>query len=127
MRGLSDNVENLGYLPHRETTELQQGANVLLLPLRDEPEYAKALPGKIFEYLAARRPVLGIGQEGGAAARVLNDAGAGVMYGWDRVEPVRNFIESAWERHLTGEDGPTTGDVAGYSRLALTEKLAGIL
>ena len=71
--------------------------------------------------------MLGIGQEGGAAARVLNDAGAGVMYGWDRVEPVRNFIESAWERHLAGEDGPTTGDVAGYSRLALTEKLAGIL
>ena len=127
VRGLSGNVENLGYLPHRETTELQQGANVLLLPLRDEPEYAKALPGKIFEYLAARRPVLGIGQEGSAAAQVLNDAGAGAMYGWERVEPVRNFIESAWERHLSGEDGPNEGDVSAYSRLALTEKLAGIL
>ena len=127
VRGLADNVENLGYLPHRETTELQQAANVLLLPLRDEPEYAKALPGKIFEYLAARRPVLGIGQEGGAAAGVLNGAGAGVMYDWERVEPVRNFIESAWERHLAGEDGPLDGDMAQYSRLALTKKLAGIL
>ena len=79
VRGLSDNVEDLGYQPHLKTTRLQQSANILMLPLRQEPEYAKALPGKIFEYLAARRPVLGIGQEGGAAALVLQDAGAGVM------------------------------------------------
>ncbi len=126
-RGLTANVENLGYLPHQETVALQRSANVLLLPLRQEPEYAKALPGKIFEYLAARRPVLGIGQEGGAAAAVLKDSGAGVMYDWDRVEPVRNFIDSAWERHLQGADSAPAGDIAGYSRLALTEKLTGIL
>ena len=126
-RGLSDHVENLGYLPHYKTTELQQSANVLMLPLRQEPEYAKALPGKIFEYLAARRPVLGIGAEGGAAAGVLADAGAGAMYDWDRTEPVRNFIDAAWERHLSGEDGPQQGNIAAYSRRALTEKLASIL
>lgn len=126
-RGLGENLEDLGYLPHFKSNALQQNANVLLLPLRDEPEYAKALPGKIFEYLAARRPVLGIGQEGGAAANVLNDAGAGTMYGWDRTEPLRNWIESAWERHLAGTDGPVEGNIDKYSRLALTEKLSKIL
>ena len=126
-RGLSGNVENLGYLPHHETVDLQRSANVLLLPLRQEPEYAKALPGKIFEYLAARRPILGIGQEGGAAASVLSDAVAGVMYDWSRQEPVRNFIESAWERHLVGADAAPEGDISKYSRIALTEKLTGIL
>lgn len=127
VRGLSDNVEDLGYQPHIKTTRLQQSANILMLPLRQEPEYAKALPGKIFEYLAARRPVLGIGQEGGAAALVLQDAGAGVMYDWDRVEPVRNYIESAWERHLAGEDARLEGNISKYSRLSLTEKLSAVL
>ncbi|MBO6169408.1 MAG: glycosyltransferase [Bacteroidales bacterium] len=127
MRGLADNVENLGYLPHFKTTDLQQSANVLLLPLRDEPEYAKALPGKIFEYLAARRPVLGIGQEGGAAAKLLGSTGSGVMYGWDRVEPLRNYIDSAWEKHLAGDDGPLQTDVSEFSREALTEKLSRLL
>ena len=123
-RGLSDNVENLGYLPHPQTVELQRSANVLMLPLRQEPEYAKALPGKIFEYMAARRPVLGIGQEGGAAATMLSDSGAGVMYDWDRTEPIRSFIDASWERHLQGTDGPCTGNIAAYSRLELTRRLA---
>ncbi|MBR4826995.1 MAG: glycosyltransferase [Bacteroidales bacterium] len=127
VRGLSDNVDNLGYLPHYQTVVEQRSANVLILPLRQEPEYEKALPGKIFEYLAARRPVLGIGQENGAAAAVLKDAEAGVMYDWDREEPVRNYIESCWERHLSGEDGPTGGSIQKYSRIEITRRLAEIL
>ena len=127
IRGLADNVENLGYLPHQQTVELQRSANVLLLPLRQEPEYAKALPGKIFEYLAARRPVLGIGQEGGAAASVLKDAGAGVMYDWERSESMRNWIESAWDRHLAGKEGLSGGDIEAYSRERLTQKISALL
>ncbi|MBP5558685.1 MAG: glycosyltransferase [Bacteroidales bacterium] len=127
VRGLSDNVDDLGYLPHYKTVEEQRSANVLLLLLRHEPEYAKALPGKIFEYLAARRPVLGIGQEDSASARVLGETGAGVMYDWDREESIRNYIDSAWERHLRGEDGPCTGDISAFSRIELTRRMAEIL
>ena len=127
MRGLGDNVDNLGYISHTQTIQEQRNANILIMPLREEPELAKILPGKIFEYLAARRPILGIGQESGAAADVLKDAGAGVIYDWDRVEPVRNYIESAWERHLLGADDSPKGDISKYSRLELTKKLAEIL
>ena len=127
VRGLGDNVDNLGYISHTQTIQEQRSANVLIMPLREEPELAKILPGKIFEYLAARRPILGIGQEKGAVADVLKDAGAGVIYDWDRTEPVRNFIESAWERHLIGEDDAPKGEIAKYSRLELTRKLTEIL
>ncbi len=127
VRGLSDNVDDLGYLPHFQTVAEQRSANVLILPLRQEPEYAKVLPGKIFEYLAARRPVLGIGQENGAAAAVLKDSGAGVMFDWDRTDPIRNWIDSAWERHLRGEEAPCEGNISSYSRLELTRKLSEIL
>ena len=81
-------------------------------------EYAKVLPGKIFEYLAAGRPVLGIGQEDGAAAEVLRDAGAGGMFGWDRRDGLMEFICGAHD----GASG-----IGKYSRRVLTEKLVELL
>ncbi len=117
-RGLGDNLVNLGYLPHSQTVAEQRGADVLLLPLRQEPEYAKVLPGKIFEYLAALRPVLGIGEVDSAAATILRDSGAGEMFGWDEKDALMEFI---METH------PSPSGVDRYSRRRLTERLVELL
>ena len=117
-RGLGDNLVELGYLPHDETVREQRAADILLLPLRREPEYAKVLPGKIFEYLAARRPVLGIGQEDGAAAAILRNAGAGDMFDWDKQDELLAFLDA---------EHPQTSGIEKYSRRALTAQLAEIL
>ena len=126
-RGLQANLSNEGYLPHDRTVQEQRAADILLLPLRQEPEYRKVLPGKIFEYLASRRPVLGIGQEDGAAATLLQETGAGHMFGWDKEAELREFIGAEWQKHLLGEQEPLQSDIAQYSRKSLTEKLTGIL
>lgn len=125
--GLGEQLENLGYLPHTAVTTEQQSAAVLLLPLRREPEYAAVLPGKIFEYLAARRPVLGIGQSDGAAAKVLRDAGAGEMYDWDETAPLQAFIKREWQRWLEGDNSPLPGAADKYARPELTRQLVALL
>ncbi len=125
--GLGEQLENLGYLPHTAVTTEQQSAAVLLLPLRREPEYAAVLPGKIFEYLAARRPVLGIGQSDGAAAKVLRDAGAGEMYDWDETAPLHAFIKREWQRWLEGDNSPLPGAADKYARPELTRQLVALL
>ena len=126
-RGLGANLQDLGYLPHAETVSAQKGADILMLPLRQEPEYAKVYPGKLFEYLAARRPVLGIGQEDGACAAVLAQTGAGVMYDWDKLEPVQSFIDAQWERFKIGDNCPIHSDISKYERKVLTQKLVELL
>ena len=126
--GLEENLETPGYLPHTETVVLQRKAAVLILPLRHEPEYRKVLPGKIFEYLAARRPVLGIGQEDGAAAKVLSDSGSGVMFDWDREAEMDGFIGDVWEEfRRNGGPREIDNDIEEYTRKALTGRLARIL
>ena len=117
-RGLGDNLVELGYLPHDETVREQRAADILLLPLRQEPEYAKVLPGKIFEYLAARRPVLGIGQPDGAAAQILRDAGAGEMFDWDQRDQLLAFLDA---------EHPEATGIEKYSRRSLTAQLTQIL
>ena len=81
--GLEDNLNNLGYQPHAKAIEEQRQASLLILPLRKEPEYKAVLPGKLFEYLASWRPVLGIGQPDGAMSMILNNTKTGLVLDWE--------------------------------------------
>ena len=116
-RGLGPNLDNLGYRSHDVAVAEQRAASLLILPLRQEPEYRNVLPGKIFEYLAARRPVLGIGQEDGAAAQVLADTRTGVMCDWDQSAAIRSAVDRAWSAHLAASSpaAPPTAATAASS------------
>ena len=125
--GLSDNLVLLGPLPHADAVREQRSASLLLLPLRNDPQYAPILPGKLFEYLAARRPVLGIGQEEGAMAHVLFSTRAGITADWEDPAPMRAFIANAWRQHCEGGVPATTGDISPYTRRITTHALALLL
>ena len=67
--GLDEVVENRGYLPHRDAVRLVKSADALLLPMfsTDDPaERVAYASGKVFEYIAAGRPILALTQEGDA-------------------------------------------------------------
>jgi hypothetical protein len=122
--GLSEAVDNVGYLPHSEAVEQQRNASILILPLRKEPEYKAVLPGKLFEYLASRRPVLGIGQPDGAMAMILNETKTGVVLDWEDREAIALFIDSCWEKHLAGELATDGADISQFTRRNLTRRMA---
>ena len=125
--GLADHVVSLGSCKHADAVREQRSASVLLLPLREDPEYRPILPGKLFEYLAARRPVLGIGQEDGAMAEVLTETDAGITADWNNAAAVLSFLETAWQQHLAGGVPATRGVIAAYTREHLTHRLAQLL
>ena len=124
---LIDNVISLGYCNHATAVREQRGASVLLLPLRNDPQYRPILPGKLFEYLAARRPVLGIGQRDGAMARVLTETAAGATFDWADADGLRTFLADAWKQHLAGGVPATAGNIGPYSRRATAHALAALL
>jgi glycosyltransferase involved in cell wall biosynthesis len=64
-------------VPHTEMPWLLAAADICLVPLRDVPLFATFIPSKMFECLAAGRPV--IGSVTGEAAQLLAEAGAVVV------------------------------------------------
>ena len=122
--GLSEAVNNIGYLPHSEAVEQQRNASLLILPLRKEPEYKAVLPGKLFEYLASRRPVLGIGQPDGAMAMILKQTQTGTVIDWGDRGAIKQFIDSCWKKHLAGELTIDGGDISQFTRRNLTRRMA---
>lgn len=125
--GLGPNLVNLGYQSHEVAVREQRNASVLILPLRKEPEYEAVLPGKLFEYLASRRPILGIGQTDGAMAQVVRKTGSGIVYNWDDEEKIRRWIDFSWEEFKNNELMDNASDISMYSRRRLTKRLASLL
>lgn len=125
--GLADNMTDAGYQPHSAAVQEQQNASVLILPLRKEPEYKAVLPGKLFEYMASMRPVLGIGQSDGAMAVILERTKTGTVLEWNDKEAIAKYIDISWEKHQKGELTAADADISGYSRRALTRRMADLL
>ncbi len=125
--GLGQNLRDFGYQSHEVAVREQLNASVLILPLRKEPEYEAVLPGKLFEYLASRRPILGIGQTEGAMAKVVRETGSGVVYNWDEEKKIKAWIDLCWDEFKNDELKDNMSDISKYSRRKLTKRLASLL
>lgn len=116
-----------GYVSHDETVLEQRSADLLLLPLREGVEGGKIVPGKTFEYLAARRRILGIGDAYGSAAQILSQTGSGKMLAWDDEEGMRSELMASWKAFCEGSYLIENTDIEQYSRRALSGRLAQLL
>ncbi len=122
--GLKDNLIDLGYQPHEVAVDEQRKASLLILPLRKEPEYKAVLPGKLFEYIASRRPVLGIGQPDGAMAMIMDSTKTGTVLDWNDREAVGRFIDRCWCDHCKGTLTVEGTDISQFTRRNLTRRMA---
>ncbi len=125
--GLAANLRDIGYVSHQDAVREQKNASVLILPLRKEPEYKATIPGKLFEYLASRRPVLGIGQKDGAMARILESSKAGVVSDWNEYAEIYRHISNCWELFKADKLEAGTENIEKYTRKALTRDMAALM
>jgi glycosyltransferase involved in cell wall biosynthesis len=97
---LGDRLELLPFVSRRRSLAYQRDSEALLMLLPDAGERgAPVLPGKIFEYLAAERPILAAVPPAGAAANLIREAGAGVVVAPDDVDGIREALiglEARW-------------------------------
>ena len=74
-RGLS-NVDVIGSVPHERVPSLYANADAAVVLLRDRPLFRGALPTKMFEAMAAGRPV--VLSSRGEAGELIERCGGGV-------------------------------------------------
>lgn len=127
--GLEGIVETPGYLPHRESIHHMVGSDVLVLLLNkvETNTNAQVSTGKLFEYLASRRPILALIPEDTDAAKLINELGAGKVIDPDDVKGIENTIYEMYMRYKNGELKAHTAGLERFNRKKLTGHLADIL
>ena len=123
--GVDGAIEIAGALPHAQALARQRRSDVLLIlgPENREPEIQ--VPGKLYEYFAARRPILSLSRAGGAIAEIVAMAGVPC----ERAEPdAPAAIAAAITRlvaHDAEPDAPSANDATASFRYdRLTDRLA---
>ena len=129
--GLADRLELIPYVPRRRALELQRDSEALLLLIPEAGGRGRGvLSGKVFEYLAAERPILAVVPPDGAAAALIRETGAGVVVPPEDVPAIREALEGLHARWQAGQLDGTPLDPETKRRLsreARIEELAELL
>jgi glycosyltransferase involved in cell wall biosynthesis len=129
--GLGDRLQLVPYAPRAESLRLQRDSEALLLLVPDADGRGKGvLSGKVFEYLAAGRPILAVVPPDGAAAELLRETRAGMVVAPDDVEGMRVALQVLHSRFVDGGLHDTELSKAARDRLSRrtrVEELAALL
>ncbi|MEG1377040.1 MAG: glycosyltransferase family 4 protein, partial [Myroides sp.] len=123
-----DNYLNiLGYVSHTEALKYQRSSQVLLLIEIDSFETIGIIPGKLFEYMAAERPILAIGPKQSDVEKIIKDTNAGKYFNYDNLQEVKQYILDCYTKYKQNNLKVHGIGLQYFSRKKLTEKLAGVI
>jgi glycosyltransferase involved in cell wall biosynthesis len=125
--GLSNHVNNLGYLSHDDAIVAQCSSQVLLLIEIDSEETKCIIPGKLFEYMVSERPIIAIGPAKADFAQIIKETNTGTFFTYDELESLKAQIQFCFEQYQQNNLKVFPVGLQQYSRKALTEKLAKLL
>ena len=129
--GLGDRLELLPHVSRREALALQRDSDALLLLIPDAGGRGQGvLSGKVFEYLAAERPILAAVPPEGAAAELIRETGAGAVAAPDDVPALTRALtdlHAAWTAGSLDGTALSAEDRERLGRGARVEELAEVL
>jgi glycosyltransferase involved in cell wall biosynthesis len=112
--GVGELVEHVGLLDREKALALQRSADVLILLTSGHSSEAT---GKLYEYLAAGRPILALA-EGNEAERIVRETHTGVAVPPDDVDAIAGALRAAERGELARDYAPWGIERYAYPGLA---------
>lgn len=118
-------VEFNTHVSHREAVVFMQSSSLLLLIIPRIKHNKGIITGKIFEYMASGRPILGIGPVDGDASQILSESQSGKMFDYDDFYGIYDYLISCINGTLV--HSPQYDVINMWSRREQFRKLISLL
>ena len=126
--GLKDVVSLHPWIPRDVALEMQRESQVLLFLNWDDPGEIGVYTAKVFEYLAARRPILAVGGPRGVVTELLEETSAGVHpIGYEQLKHMLIELYNQYKAHGYVPYRGYEERVAKYSHREMARRFAELL
>jgi hypothetical protein len=125
--GLESHLDLIGYVPHEEAIKYQHKSQVLLLLEIDDPKTKGIIPGKLFEYLQAKRPILAIGPKAWDVCKILDETSSGSCFVYPEKQKIKEKLLKFFQEYQTGNLQTSPNNNEKYHRRNLTGELAKLI
>jgi glycosyltransferase involved in cell wall biosynthesis len=127
--GIGEQTNFAGNIVRAEALQQQVDSHLLLLLLNQQDNAKGRIPGKLFEYLAARRPILNFGGTDSDVAGILKATDSGSTFAYDESpEVIAGMLKIAYQDFKSSKERPMNGEVIKpYSHPVLVKKLGELL
>lgn len=126
--GLSGIAKQYGTIPRQAALEKQRESQTLLFLKWEDPQEHGTYTGKIFEYLAARRPILATGGSDDVVTELLQETNSGVDA--PTIPDIKNTIKELYQEYKLKGKITYNGrepEINKYSHPEMARKLAEVL
>lgn len=124
---LTNYIDNIGYVSHKEAIKFQKKSQVLLLIEINSEDTKCIVPGKLFEYMVSNRPIISIGPKGSDVEKIIKETNTGNYFYYSDYDLLKTTIINHYKayKNNTLESHPI--GLQKYSRKNLTKQLAELL
>jgi glycosyltransferase involved in cell wall biosynthesis len=116
-------VEFIPYVNHAKAINYMVCSSVLVLIIPTHISNKSIITGKLFEYLAAKKPVLCLGPVDGDASAILSKTGHGITLSYADSTGIEDYLSKL----IAGKSGPIKTPIIEFSRIELTKQLSQLL
>jgi hypothetical protein len=120
---LENKVVVHGYRTKQEIDRILPQSHILLLLGNDQPESQLVIHGKLYAYMAARRPVLALVNKHGDMSKLIREYKLGAVFLYSEIDEITAWIASQFESYKAGTVAPLALPDQSFSREKQAEEL----
>lgn len=124
---LFENTFITGNVKREKSLEYIKNSNLLLLLLNKQANSKGRVPGKLFEYLACKVPILSIGNTAGDSAEIVTSTNSGKAIEYDDAASLEAEILKYWTSFKLKSNNQEQKNIDDYSVINTVKNISEIL
>jgi glycosyltransferase involved in cell wall biosynthesis len=121
-------IEHIGYVQKKEAISYMFSSDLLFNSLAEMENSELLISGKLMEYIAAKKPILCLGNPNGDAANLLREFEYSAVFDRKDISLITEYLSKIFENWINKTNfAVKSGNVSQYSRYETTRQLSNLL